>query len=498
MPEILRMENITKRFPGVLACDNAHIELNSGEAMALIGENGAGKSTLMKVLLGLYHPDGGTITLEGKEVTIHNPSEALGMGISMIHQEISLVPQMTVAENVWLGREDIFSKAGFLNVRKRNNATKELINQLGLNIDPGVRVENLNVANMQMVEIIRAVSYNSKIIIMDEPTSALSEAEINVLFKIIRDLKSKGVGIIFISHKIDEIFTICERVTVMRDGKYVDTKYCRDIDHDQLITMIVGRQMTNLFPKEEAEIGEVVFEVKNLSGVGFHNVSFSLRKGEILGFCGLEGAGRTEIMNGVFGITKHTAGEIWLNGEKISIQSPSDAIKNGIGMITEDRLRQGAIHSLSIKTNMSLPHLDEITNKLNFVDQKTEAKECQAEAEKMQVSMTSINMPIGNLSGGNQQKVIIGRWLLTNPKVLIMDEPTRGIDVGAKAEIHRMLSNLAKEGMAIIMVSSELPEILGMSDRIIVVKDGTIVHEQPREGATQEELMKYAFGLAKD
>ncbi len=493
---LLKLDGITKVFPGTKALDNVQLEIRKGEVHALIGENGAGKSTLMKIILGIYHAESGIVTFKGKQVHFNGPIDALKSGISMIHQEISLVPMMDVAENIWLGRENTFIKHGILDLHTRYKKTDELLKGLGIDhINPHATVDSLSVANMQLVEIARAVSYNSDLIIMDEPTSALTSVEVELLYKIIRGLSAQGVSIIFISHRLEEIFKICDRVTVFRDGCYIITKNCNDITQDDLITYIVGRQLTNLFPKLPAEIKDVVLEVKNLCCPGvFSDVSFNVRAGEILGFSGLVGAGRTEIMSAIFGINRYTSGEIYVEGKKVDIHCPLDAVKAGLGMVTEDRLREGAIHGLSVLDNAILPSIDEVCGRSGVYTPNKALSFFIPIKDRIKIKCNSPMEAMGELSGGNQQKVIIARWLLTNPKILILDEPTRGIDVGSKSEIHRLISELAQQGMAIIMISSELPEILGMSDRIEVVRGGKIVYECTCKGATQELLMQHAFG----
>ena len=496
MEELLRLEGISKFFPGVRALDDVQLEIRKGEVHALIGENGAGKSTLMKIILGIYTPNAGTVYFKGKPVRFTSPTDALNAGISMIHQEISLVQTLSVAENIWIGRENEFSRLGMLSIRKRNEAAAQLLREIGLeHLNPKAIVRNLSVANMQLVEIARAISYNADLIIMDEPTSALTAVEIKLLYKIIGSLKEKGVSVIFISHKLNEIFDVCDRVTVFRDGKYIITKECGEITQDELVKHIIGRELKDMFPKLPAEIGEKVLEVKNLSGAAFKDVSFHVRAGEILGFSGLVGAGRTEIMRAVFGIDPHSSGEILINGKKVVIRDPKDAVNNGIGMVTEDRLRMGAIHRLSVLANTTIAYFDKICNKMGFYRPKKEKNCFLGVANKVSIKYSSPKEPISQLSGGNQQKVILSRWLLNEPRILILDEPTRGIDVGSKSEIHRLISMLAQSGIAIILVSSELPEIMGMCDRIEVVRAGRIVHECMRADATQESLIQYAFGI---
>lgn len=492
---IMEVKGVTKRFPGVLALDNVHLNLRRGEVLALIGENGAGKSTLMKILLGSYKLDSGEMEFKGEKYSPNSPADALKKGISMIHQEISLIPSMTVSENIWIGRESNFTSFGVLSTKKRLEATEKLLSELEIDVDPDAEVAELSVASMQLVEVARAVSYNSDIIIMDEPTSALTNKEIDTLYKIIRSFSAKGTSIIFISHKLEELFTICDRVTVLRDGQYVDTKNIAEITQDELVCMMVGRELTNMYPKEEVEFGDIVLEVKNLTHDGyFKNINFSVRKGEILGFCGLMGAGRTEIMQSIFGIDKISSGEILLNGVKINNKTTKHAIEHKIAMVTEDRLRRGAIHKLSVKVNMSISYLEKICS-FGFVKEKAEQEDCNKMVSAMGIKISSVNQEIGLLSGGNQQKVIIGKWLLTEPDVLILDEPTRGIDVASKAEIYKLIGKLAKQGKAILMISSELPEVMGISDRILVVRDGQIVAEETRDAFSQEILMKHAFGI---
>ncbi len=492
---LLEMIDIEKSFPGVKALDHASLRVNRGEVHALIGENGAGKSTLMKVLLGVYPKDGGKVIFKGQEVHFRSPHDALNAGICMIHQAISLVPTTSIAENIWAGREKKFIRTWLINGRERDRAAQQILDELGIELDARRNVRELSVAEMQMVELARAVSYNAELIIMDEPTSSLSDKEIEILYRVIRDLSSKGTSIIFISHKLEEIFDVCSKVTVMRDAKFIAEHNIADITTDQLIAGIAGREIKDLYPKLDVEPGEVMLEVRNFnSGKTFKNINFSVRKDEILGFCGLVGAGRSEIMRAIFGIDKKDSGELLLEGKPVEIKAPVDAINNGLAMVTEDRRGSGIVGIMSIKNNISLAYLPKICNGLTFINQKKEADDALDMATTLQLVYASMNTSVSALSGGNQQKVIIGRWLLTAPKVLILDEPTRGIDVGSKSEIHRLISKLASEGMAVLMVSSELPEVMGMSDRIIVIHDGEITGEFKRGEADQETLMKRAFG----
>ncbi|GHU69468.1 putative ribose/galactose/methyl galactoside import ATP-binding protein [Spirochaetia bacterium] len=491
---VLEMKGITKLFPGVRALDGVDLRVRKAEIHALIGENGAGKSTLMNILLGLFPQDEGDIFYRGNKVSFKNPHEALTAGISMIHQEISLIPSMDVAENIWIGREREFKKLGLISLKKRYRATEELLEHIGIKIPPKTIVQTLSVANMQLVELARAVSYNPRIVIMDEPTSSLTETEIQFLYKVIRELSAEGTAVIFISHKLEEIYEICSRVTVMRDGRFISETPVSDLSMDQLINQIAGRTIKDMFPKAEANIKDVALEVKGFcSGKSFQDISFTVRRGEILGVCGLVGAGRTEIMRAVFGIDPVDSGEIFLDGEKVRIRSPKDAIKHGLAMITEDR-RRGIVPNLPVRHNISLAALKTYCNKIGFIKIGQENQGTAAMADKLAVKAASYKQVIASLSGGNQQKAIIAKWLLTRPRVLILDEPTRGIDVGSKSEIHRLISQLAREGLAVIMVSSEMPEVLGMSDRILAVRNGRLAGEFNRGSVTQETLTKHLFG----
>jgi len=493
---ILEMRSVVKQFPGVRALDNVELELRKGEVLALVGENGAGKSTLMRVLLGIYRPTSGSITFKGQPFAPMSPMDALRSGISMIHQEITLVPTMTVAENIWLGREDKFSSCGFLNTKKRERAAQELLARFDLDIQSHALVSSLSVANMQLVEIIRAISYSSDVIIMDEPTSALAQNEVEILFRIIRRLKAEQISVIFISHKLDEVFGICDRIMVLRYGRFITAVNSSELDEARLIPYIVGREVTNLFPKLKAEIADGVLEVRGLGKRGvFKDISFYVRKGEILGFAGLMGAGRSEIASALFGIDPYDEGEIFIRGKKVRIRSCTDAIMNGIGMVTEDRLRRGVIHKLSVKFNITIANLRRYTDRLGFVHGKAEAEDVETKIRQINIKVSNPKQAIATLSGGNQQKCIIAKWLLTDPDILILDEPTRGIDVGSKAEIHRMISQLAQSGKAIIMISSELPEVMGMSDRMMVVCRGRITAEFSRQEFDSERIMRSAFGL---
>lgn len=492
---LLQVKDITKVFPGVKALKGVNLAIRKGEVHALIGENGAGKSTLMKIILGSYQATSGEMFLRGEPYHPKAPIDALAKGISMIHQEISLIPTMSVSENVWIGREYQFGNQVFVNKKKQEEATKQILHKLGLDIDPSTIVSNLSIAKMQLVEIARAVSYASDIIIMDEPTSALTDAEVEKLYSIIEDLKAEGKSVIFISHKLDEIFHICDRITVLRDGEYIKELDTKISTKDELITLMVGREMSNVYPKDIVPIGEPVLEVRGFTQPGvFENVSFTVHKGEILGFAGLIGAGRTEIMRAIFGIDPHQSGELLMHGRPIENRNPSQAIRNRLSMVTEDRLHSGAIHGLAVKFNASIAYLKKIT-KAGFVNGAQETADVTDMVEKMAIKVANLEGSIDQLSGGNQQKVILTKWMLTEPELLILDEPTRGIDVGAKAEIYKLMGKLAAQGKAVIMVSSDLPELMGVSDRIMVVRGGQIVGEFQRNEFEQERIMQHAFGV---
>ena len=494
---ILNVKKIYKNFYSNKALQDVDFDVREGEIHALAGENGAGKSTMMNILLGSFPPSSGEMFFMSESYKPKDPHEALQKGISMIHQEIELVPSISVAENVWVGRFEKFKKGGLYLKELCVKETEKLFKEIGIDLDPNAIVKTLSIAQMQMVEIARAISYDSKIVIMDEPTSSLSDKEVQVLYTIIRKLSSQGKAIIFISHKIEEIFEICDRVTVFRDGHKIATKDVKDTTPNELISLIAGRDMKNLYPKEDMEIGETVFKVVGLTQNNkFENISFEVGKGEILGFAGLVGAGRTEIMSGIFGIEKLDKGEIYLEGKKINCSSPSKAIKNGIGMVTEDRLRRGVIKNLSVKFNLTVANLFRLI-RYGFIQNKQEDEETEKMITQTRIKTANPDMPIWSLSGGNQQKVMIGRALMTNPKVLILDEPTRGIDVGSKNEVYHHIMDLAKQGIAIILISSELSEVMGMADRIEVVREGKIVAEHLKNEATQEQIVQEMFGIEK-
>lgn len=491
---ILEMKNISKSFPGVKALDDVSFRVRKGTVHALMGENGAGKSTLMKIVIGIYQADSGKVILDGEEIDNHDIKTSIKKGISMIHQELNPIPQMTVAENIFLGREPVKSSK-FLDKKKMVKDTQELFDTLGIaSIDPRSKMIELSIAKKQMVEIAKAISYNSKLIIMDEPTSAITEAEVQQLFKMVNKLKAEGVSFIFITHKMDEVFKITDEITVFRDGKFVGTELASDLNRDKLIEMMVGREITHMFPKEETVIGDVILSVRNLKKDGlFENISFDLRRGEILGIAGLMGAGRTEVVETLFGYRKLDAGEIFLNGNKIKINSPRDALKYKMALLTEDRKQRGLFLPLSVRDNMVVSSMEKFIQGLLLNKRKIE-QVCNDQKNKLAVKTPSLSQTVNNLSGGNQQKVLVARWLLTEPEIFIVDEPTRGIDVGAKAEIHRLLSLLAKDGKAVIMISSELPEIIGMSDRVLVMHEGKISGEIDRAEATQTRIMEFATG----
>lgn len=495
---LLKMTGIYKSFNNVKAVKNGQLEIYKGEIHGLIGENGAGKSTLMKILLGVHQKDAGTIIYKGKEVVYRSPEEALNDGITMIHQEINLVPQMSVMENIWLGQEYLFKTAGALDKRKMRKHTEELLNRLGMEINPELSVSSLSIAQMQLIELARALSRKASLIIMDEPTSSLAQKEVRLLVSIVRRLSAEGVAIIFISHKLDEILEICDTVTTMRNGEFIDRSAACDMNEQTLLKLIVGRENVSSFYREKTYMTDhVVLEVKNLCSTGiFQNVNFKVREGEILGVAGLVGAGRTEIMRAVFGADHYDSGEILLEGKEVRIRNPKDAIRKGICMLQEDRLRLGAVYSMSVLQNASLAVLDRFCS-ATIINKKKERTAFREIMDDILLKYNSENESIRNLSGGNQQKVLLGRWLMANPRVLILDEPTRGIDVGAKYEIYRLIDKLAERGLAIIMISSELPEILALSDRVIVVRDGSIAGELDREEDMHEAVMALAFGINK-
>ncbi|MDW5316376.1 sugar ABC transporter ATP-binding protein [Rhizobium sp. PL01] len=489
---LLAVEGVRKEFPGVVALDDVSFRLKRGTVHALMGENGAGKSTLMKILAGIYTPDKGEIKFKGVDIQLKSPLDALENGIAMIHQELNLMPFMTVAENIWIRREPL-TRFGFVDHGEMNRKTADLFKRLNIALDPESEVRDLSIANRQMVEIAKAVSYESDVLIMDEPTSALTEREVAHLFTIIRDLRSQGIGIVYITHKMNELFEIADEFSVFRDGKYIGTHASTDVTRDDIIKMMVGREITQMFPKEEVPIGDVVLSVKDLCLKDvFHDVSFDVRAGEILGVAGLVGSGRSNVAETLFGVTPASSGSIAINGKAVSISSPTEAIRNRMAFLTEDRKDTGCLLILDVLENMQIAVLQDKFVNMGFVDQKAVSAKCEEMARKLRVKTPNLQERIENLSGGNQQKALIGRWLLTDPRILILDEPTRGIDVGAKAEIHRLVTELARDGVAVIMISSEMPEVLGMSDRVMVMHEGRVTGFLDRAEATQVKVMELA------
>jgi ribose transport system ATP-binding protein len=491
---ILEMTNINKRFSGVHALKGVNFVLHRGEVHALMGENGAGKSTLMKILTGIYKADSGEILVFNEKCSFNSVKESQEKGIAIIHQELNLIPDLTVAQNIFLGREKMISKI-FIDDKKMEKEAERLLKYVGVYIKPDEKISNLTVGKQQMVEIAKAISFDSKILVLDEPTAALTEPETEELFRIMNELKLKGIGMIYISHRMDEIERISDRVTVMRDGEYVGTVNTLKTTKEKIVKMMVGRAVLGEEKEKSARPhnSPVVLEVKNLnSGDKIKNVSFVLRKGEILGFSGLMGAGRTEVARAICGADKFTSGEIFVNNKKMNIKSPADAVKNGICYISEDRKRYGLLLDKSVTDNSVLASLDDYV-KFGFINDKKATVKAKNKNEMLKTKTPSMAQKLKNLSGGNQQKVIIARWLLKNSDVFIFDEPTRGIDIGAKSEMYALMRDLAKNGKSIIMISSELSEITRLSDRVIVMCEGRITKELPIEKATQENIMKYAM-----
>ncbi len=489
-PALLEMRGISKSFPGVLALKRVSLSVNSGEVLALVGENGAGKSTLMKILSGVHAMDEGDIFIDGRKAEIKDPLSSQLMGISIIYQELNLLGNMNIAENIFIGREP--KGRVFIDKQTMHREARRLLDEVGLNLDTRIKVRALSTAQKQMVEVAKALSFRAKLIIMDEPTSSLTETETGTLFQIIRSLREKNVAVVFISHRMNEIFDISDEIAVMRDGEMVGRLATKETDANEVISYMVGRELKDIFAKQPAKIADVVLEVKNLSTRSLlEDISFHVRRGEILGFAGLVGAGRSEVMRAIFGIDKKETGEIFLRGEKVDIRTTVDALKYGIGYVPEDRKEQGLILRMTVKKNVSLPSLRAIADRW-FLNKKKESALASEYIDALRIKTPSEEQRVVNLSGGNQQKVVIAKWMAISPDVLILDEPTRGIDVGAKKEIHMLMSELAKKGVAIIMISSELPEILGMSDRIIVMHKGRIKGELSGGDASQQAIMKMA------
>ena len=488
---VLEMENITKEFPGVKALDNVQLKLKPGTVHALMGENGAGKSTLMKCLFGIYEKDNGKILLDGVEVNFKSTKEALENGVSMVHQELNQVLQRNVLDNIWLGRYPM--KGFFVDEKKMYEDTINIFKDLDIKVDPRKKVADLPIAERQMIEIAKAVSYKSKVIVMDEPTSSLTEKEVDHLFRIINRLKESGVAIVYISHKMEEIKMISDEITILRDGKWISTNDVSKISTEQIISMMVGRDLTERFPKKDNTVKEMILEVKNLTALNqpsIQDVSFELYKGEILGIAGLVGSKRTEIVETIFGIRPKEKGEIILNGKTVKNKNPEDAIKKGFALVTEERRSTGIFSMLDIAFNSVISNLDRYKNKFRLLKNKDMEKDTKWIVDSMRVKTPSYTTKIGSLSGGNQQKVIIGRWLLTEPEVLMLDEPTRGIDVLAKFEIYQLMIDLAKKDKGIIMISSEMPELLGVTDRILVMSNGRVAGIVKTSETNQEEIME--------
>ena len=491
---IIEMKGIKKYFYGVKALDGVDFQVRTAEVHALIGENGAGKSTLVKILTGVYQPTAGTIILNGKPTQFPSPQVSQKAGISAIHQEATMFPDLSVIENIFMGHHIRNKSNGLLSWREMKDKTQILLDKLELDIRPDTKVRNLSVAQRHMVEIAKALSLDAKIVIMDEPTSALTLKEVEYLYKIIRKLKSEGKAIIFISHKFEEVFEIADYFTVLRDGKYIGEGTIADITVDKIVQMVIGRSLEQMYPKLEAEEGNIILKVENLTKIGvFKNISFDLHKGEILGFFGLVGAGRSEVMQTIFGIDSKTSGDVFINGEKVNIANPSDAMNHGLAYLPEDRQIQGAILAMNIRENITLPIIDRISRHI-FLDRNREFEITDKYGKHIEIRASGWEQLVEDLSGGNQQKVVLAKWIATKPRILIMDEPTKGIDVATKATVHNFISELAKQGIAVILISSELPEILGMSNNIMVMHEGVVTAKFTREEANSEKIIKAAIG----
>jgi len=491
---ILEVKDITKYFPGIKALDGVHLCIRPGEVHALIGENGAGKSTLVKILTGVYTITSGQVYLDNRPIEFRNAIEAQEAGIAAIHQEASMFPELSVTENIYMGHHLRNPKTGMIDWKSMKSSTRELLKKMDLTIQPDTLVKNLGVAQRHMVEIAKALSLDARVVIMDEPTSALTLREVEDLYKIVRQLKKAGKAIIFISHKFDEIFEICDYFTVLRDGKYIGEGKVADTTVNNIIRMMVGRSLDQLFPKADAEVGKRVLEVRGLSQIGyFKDISFTLNEGEILGFFGLVGAGRSELMRTIFGIDPLSAGQVLLDGKPIALSSPKKAMQQGIAFVPEDRQTQGIVLGLSIAKNITLPQIDAVS-RAGVLNAGRERSLTEEYGTAMEIRAAGWQVDADTLSGGNQQKVVLAKWLATRPRILILDEPTKGIDVATKAAVHKLVSDLAADGIAVIMVSSELPEVLGMSDRIFVMSEGRITAEFTRDEADSDEIMKAATG----
>jgi len=493
-PPVLELRGVSKRFAGVQALRDIDLDLLPGEVHALVGENGAGKSTLVKILAGVHRPDTGVIRLRGHELVLHGPAGARDRGIAVMHQQPNLFPDLSVAENVFAGRLPL-TWPNRVDWRRTRAAAAELFGRLGVRLRVTAPVRGLSVADQQLVEVAKALSVDAQVLVMDEPTAALTTREVERLFATVRQLRDHGVAVLFVNHRLDEVFALCDRVTVLRDGQHVITAPAADLTQAETVRHMVGRRIESLFPKQPAEIGETALEVRGLTRAGaFRDVSFAVRRGEIVALAGLVGAGRSEVARALFGIDRADAGEVLVRGRRARLASPRDAMRAGLAYVPEDRHDQGLVLDFSVATNVSLPVLDRLSRLLGTVDGRRERTLARDYSERLHLRSTGVDQAVAGLSGGNQQKVVIAKWLATGPAVLLLDEPTRGIDVGAKAEVHRIISELAAGGLAILLISSELPEVLGMADRVVVLHEGRVADVMSRSEATQERIMTAATG----
>ncbi|MET7399535.1 sugar ABC transporter ATP-binding protein [Dactylosporangium sp. NPDC005572] len=490
---LLALDGVSKSFGAVAALRDVRLELHAGEAHALVGENGAGKSTLVKILAGAHAPDTGTLTLDGRPLVFAGPADARAAGIAVIYQEPTLFPDLSVAENIFMGRQPLRGLRR-IDAGEMRRRTAELFTRLGVHLDPDRPARGLSIADQQLVEIAKALSFDARVLVMDEPTAALSGVEVERLFAVARSLRDNGAAVLFISHRFDEVFALCQRITVMRDGQWVSTDLASELTVDQVVRRMVGREVSSLYPKQDTEVREARLEVRGLTRKGaFSDVSFTIHSGEIVALAGLVGAGRSEVIRAVFGIDRYDSGQVVVDGRQLAKGSPQAAIAAGLALVPEDRRQQGLVMELSVERNATLPRRWSLAG-LGLLSGAAERREARTWAERLQVKAARLSDPVSTLSGGNQQKVVLAKWLSTEPRVLIVDEPTRGIDVGTKAEVHRLLSNLANEGVAVLMVSSELPEVLGMADRVLVMHEGRLAADIPRTEADEESVMLAATG----